>query len=148
MKTLLYLAILFSTIEYPSDYVLIEHVGWSDKPIFTVLISYDKHYFYDDGSFDDFIRDNSIFGYEIRKKQYFALKDSVVELCGDTVVDRPYDYGTFRVSVYENENKSFECIIIKEEALNIFPKLVKAIEGRKKNNDLVIELEKILRRLR
>ncbi len=148
MKNIVLFTILLFTKQYPSEYILIEHIGWSDKPVFSILITNNKINMNNDTSFIDFVESNMVHKYRIGKKHYNNVQEIIRENCVDTVVEKCQEYGTFKVSIYNQDKRSFKCFLIREDASELFSNLIKVVEGYKRNDDLVDEFETLLRRLR
>jgi hypothetical protein len=151
MKTLLCLAILISTIEYPSDYIRIDHVGPCDKPIFSVEISNTSfplsRFELDSVALSDLRMDDFTTKYVVKNRLYKDIRDTIYNLCQNQNDSVGYEYGNFRFTIFDNNNKLIECRINREQANILLPKLMNVIEERKGNSDLKSRLEYILARV-
>ena len=105
------------------DYILIEHIGISDKPIRSVLIA---------------PRDSDIEGvvYRLEKKAYYSVNDVIFEFCEKNDTSSSMEFGSFNIMICK-ENYTFDYQINRKQSSYIFLQLINILEQLDENDDLL-----------
>lgn len=135
MKNLLAIFILLSTILMrPSEYISIEHVGISDKPIKTIIISRDKFVHSDT---DNFI---------VKNEDYVILKGIIFSY--ERAEYKGSEFGSFKIKLKNGNKKDSYYYLNRLKSLELFNKLIKVLkESKNTNKELLSRLEVTRKRL-
>ena len=113
-----------------SNYILIQHIGISSKPILTVLISY-----------ENLVKESyKIFYYQTNKKDYSSLENVVYTYKTDSDING--EFGTFRVQIFVEKEKKIDATLNRNKSILLFDKLIKVLEKGKRNEDLLTRLKR------
>lgn len=138
MKTIIISLIFFSytMVKNTDEYILIEHIGISDKPIPTLILSK-----------KDIKLEENEFNYLLNKEEYNAVSDTVALFCKEKVDEESIEYGSFKIIHHKERRELLIRKISREDANLLFPKLINTIKNSDGNKDLVNELQFIYKRI-
>ncbi len=140
MKNLITIFIIFisTSIYKPIEYVKIEHVGPSDKPIPTVIISEDSIKF--PGT------DAGIIYCDLVDKNDY---NRITAWLGGIKSNKPgiAEFGTFEMSVISDSKITAEYYLNKKSSLQLFDKMIEELKKENKSRNLVSDLEELKKRL-
>lgn len=133
---LLFSFLFTSFFGYSQESIVFEHVGVSDKPIFTLIISKEK-----------LVVESFANNLIVDKPDYINLEDIVCDLKNSTSFTTT-EYGSFKISVH-NDDKTLKSIIYlnRIDALNLFDKIIKRLKNTELNSEIKSEFEEIRLRI-
>jgi hypothetical protein len=134
MKNLLALLILFSTmLTKQPEYISIEHIGISDKPIATIIISKDK------------IVNSDTENFTVTSEDYAALKGAILS---NTKADyKGHEFGSFKIAIKNTTEKDLYHCLNRQKSIELLNKLIKTLEKKNTNNELLSRLEIVKKRI-
>lgn len=140
MKMIIIISLIFSScsmVKNMDEYILIEHIGISDKPIPTLIIS--KRVINLEGA---------ILNYLLKGEAYNIFNNSITSLCKRCDEKELKEFGSFKLTHYKEGKELLGCKISRENANLLFPQLISTINNAKGNKDLVIEMQSIYKRIK
>lgn len=135
MKNLLAVLILFSTmLTKQPEYISIEHIGISDKPIATIVISKDK------------IANSDTENFIVKSEDYVILKRLI--LSNAKADYKGNEFGSFKVMVRNTTEKGLCNCLSRQKSIELLNKLIKALENKENaNKELLARLEVVKKRI-
>jgi len=135
MKNLLTILILFSTmLTKQTEYISIEHIGISDKPIATIVISKDK------------IVNSGTENFIVKSEDYATLKELI--LSNTKAEYKGHEFGSFKITVRNATEKDLYHCLNRQKSIELLNKLIKALETKKDtNNELLAKLKIVKKRI-
>jgi len=136
MKILLAIFILFflTMLTKRPEYISIEHIGISDKPIATIFISKEK------------IVSPGTENFIVKSEDYVTLKNLI--LSNGKVDYKGNEFGSFKITVKNTTAKDFCQGLDKQKSFELLNKLIKALERKENaNNELLAKLEVVKKRI-
>lgn len=113
-----------------SNYILIEHIGVSSKPILTVLISY-----------ENLVKESyKIFCYQTNKKDYSKMENVMYTYKTENYTDG--EFGSFRIQLFAEKEKKIYTTLNRDKSILLFEKLIKVLEKGKRNEALLTRLKR------
>ena len=113
-----------------SNYILIQHIGVSSKPILTVLISY-----------ENLVKESyKIFCYQTNKKDYSRMENVMYTYKTENYIDG--EFGSFRIQLFVEKEKKIDATLNRNNSILLFDKLIKVLEKGKRNKDLLTRLKR------
>lgn len=139
MKILIISLIFFSCsiMKNTDEYILIEHIGISDKPISTLIISKTA-----------IKLEGDALNYILNEEAYNAFNDSITSFSKERDEEESKEYGSFKLTHYKEGKELLNCKISREDANLLFPQLINTINNLNENKDLVIEMQSIYKRIK
>jgi hypothetical protein len=113
-----------------SNYILIQHIGVSSKPILTVLIS-------DENLVEESYK---IFCYQTNKKDYSSLENVMYAYKTDN--DIGGEFGSFRIQIFVDREKKMEATLNRDKSILLFDKSIKVLKKGKRNEALLTRLKR------
>lgn len=140
MKYFLFILVtLLSMTTKGNEFILIEHIGISDKPIQSILIS--KHEIKND--INDCIR------YIVEDSVYDLIKNVVFEFRENKNENINYEFGSFIVKIHENNIADQIYYFERLNSIQLINQVLINLEKVKVDNKaLIIEFEKLYRRIK
>ncbi len=127
-----------SAIHRPVEYIKIEHIGASDKPIPTVIISRNPIKLPKD--------DYSIIYFDVIEESDYNM---IMTYVNHTKSDRfkVAEFGTFEISIISSSKIISIHHFDKKSSIRLFTKIVEMLKKESKNEDLTSHLEELKKRL-
>lgn len=119
-----------------SDYILIEHVGISDKPIPTIIISKEV-----------IEKPKDARNYLVSESDYNIVKDIVLRFNKDDRECEKNEFGSFKLVVNEGSSIKHDYLLGRKNAIQLFIQIIEILKKEDKNERLVSELETIQKRI-
>ena len=133
--------------------VLIKHIGESDKPLPTLIIY-----------FKDICNSKCVQSILSLNKADFFLKrvitdvdltDIFSDVLEDSVLieskEKLYPFGSYKITFYQSKDCNNQSVFIRgrKKSIDFFNSVIEKVEERKseKNNELIISLENIIKRI-
>jgi hypothetical protein len=144
MKVLLIISImtLVLTLQGGEDeFILIEHVGISDKPIPSIFISQkplDKKYLIHQYVVKQFIVEDSV---------YCGLKNITKLNKQDNIEEKALEFGTFEFSIHKGNKVCIDYSLNREKSVQLFNTMIKFLRNKNLNDKLLIEFETTKKRI-
>ena len=137
-KLLLSLTLLISfQLETEKEFILIKHIGWSDKPIISIFIS--KNEVETDILSENFIVEESL---------YKSLSDSVSIFCKENSLKEDiYEFGTFELVKLNRDANAEICRLDWKSTKILLEAFSRSIDSHKGNDELLKEIQKVQRRI-
>ena len=134
MKNLLVILIVFSTmLTKQSEYISIEHIGISDKPIVTIIISKDN------------IVNTDTENFKVTNEGYATLRRIMVS---NSHADyKGAEFGSFKITMKNISGKKISYCLNRLKSIELLNILIKAFEKENVNNDLLASLETVKKRI-
>ena len=139
MKSLIISLIIlpFAMMTKQSDYLLIEHVGISDKPIPSIIISKKT-----------IENPNDTRHYLVSKKDYDTVKDIILKFNKVEHECEKNEFGSFNLVVNERASIKHNYLLGRKDAILLFIQITEALKKETKNEKLVSELEMLQKRIK
>ena len=115
------------------EYISIEHIGISDKPIATIVISKEK--IVSPGT-DNFI---------VKSEDYVSLKSLI--LSNEKADYKGNEFGSFKITVKSTTEKDLCHCLNRQKSIELLNKLIKTLEKENANNTLLARLEVVKKRI-
>lgn len=118
-----------------SDYISIEHVGVSDKPIQTIIISKEA-----------IEKPNSV-NYLVSNKVYNNVKN-IIELnkANNDECDKN-EYGSFNLCNFERDTINLNYNLGRKKSIQLFDQIIETLKREENNQKLISEFQTIKRRI-
>ena len=144
----LYLLLSFSTNCLSQNYVLIEHIGGSDRFIPALAIGNVKRneIFFDSGSVYNRLPLLQCVIIELNKENYSNLKNIILKNKFVHSDMKSTGFGTFRIRIFKGKNKN-DLYLTDLNSKDFFYYIIKKTKQKNLGVNLVLELEKMVKRL-
>jgi hypothetical protein len=137
MKNLMIVIIFFSftMMSKQGDYISIEHIGLSDKPILTIIIS------------KSIIEKENCMNYVVNDQVYKNIKNTV-ELYKENKQNKNQEYGSFKITIYERGTKSIYYYLDRKKSIVLFDQIINILSWKNKNSQkLLLEFLTVRKRI-
>ena len=139
MKTFIISLLLFSASISASSkkYISIEHCGESDKPIFTIFISFEEIN----------VNRHDLF-FLVESKCYKKINNTISNFYLKTALQTDHKFGNFAVTISSKNKENIIFQMGRKNANIFFPELISGIKETCKNKDLIEQLEYTYERIK